>query len=124
MKHESNYSSKLVEHLREHLGGSIVFKHADGMTSGIPDISVNWRKKTTWLEVKVGRGGAIKKDSLQDTNIKRLSSVMRSAFYVVYYELSTEIMHPITEETLAASMIPENHRLVEMFHRRAHAPEA
>ena len=51
---ETQFTSKLVRAIRERLGpGAIVFKHADGYTAGIPDISISLGRNTLWLEAKL-----------------------------------------------------------------------
>lgn len=77
---ESVYSNGLVKMLRSRLPGSVVFKHADALTAGIPDISVTWNGRTTWLEVKVGR---IVGRGVQALTIQRLALAGR-CWYVVY----------------------------------------
>jgi hypothetical protein len=112
--HESKYSSGLVKHLQEHLGGSVVFKHSDQLTCGIPDISVNWRTKTTWLEIK-REGGKIR--GLQDRNMKRLAAVTGNAFYVVYSDTDVKIVHPVSEEVAFYGAGHKNHAIVGEFIR-------
>lgn len=120
MKHESHFTSGMVAHLREKLGGSVVFKHSDQLTAGVPDTSVTWRRSTTWLEVKIKRSGAITTDSLQDTNMRRLAAAGKNAFYVIFGEGSTEIVHPRDDSPMVQSGIYQDYRLVEMFIRRMH----
>ena len=52
---EANLSKNLVLALKKRMPGSVVFKHNDRITAGIPDISVTWRGRTVWIEVKAGR---------------------------------------------------------------------
>ncbi len=53
---EAKIVRKIVAHLRASLPGAVVFKHADLVTAGVPDISVTFRGKTVWLEVKLLTG--------------------------------------------------------------------
>jgi len=51
---ETQFTSRLTKALRKQLGPyHIVWKHADGYTAGIPDISINWGGNTLWIEVKL-----------------------------------------------------------------------
>ena len=47
----------LVKALRHEMPGSVVYRHEDQFTAGIPDISVTWREHTAWIEVKFDRPG-------------------------------------------------------------------
>lgn len=49
---ESTLKAALVPVLKVVMPGAVVFRHEDKHTAGVPDISVTWRKRTTWLEVK------------------------------------------------------------------------
>jgi hypothetical protein len=48
---ESKWTSQFVKSLRQH-PGFVVLKHSDRFTAGVPDISVTYRDRTLWLEVK------------------------------------------------------------------------
>ena len=50
---ETKFTSKLVKELRMRLPGAMIFKHADGYSAGIPDISISWQDKTNWYEAKL-----------------------------------------------------------------------
>ena len=51
---ETQFTGKLVRALRKCLEPNyIVWKHADGYTAGIPDISISWGRDTLWIEVKL-----------------------------------------------------------------------
>ena len=49
---EAALKDKLVETFRKICPGAVVLRHEDKNTAGIPDISITWRRYTTWLEVK------------------------------------------------------------------------
>lgn len=74
----------LVRKLAEKLPGAVVFKHADTMTAGIPDISVTWGGVTTWLEVKYANP-RIEHQEAQALIMARLRVIGR-AYYVIYDE--------------------------------------
>lgn len=84
----------LVAALREGLPGSVVFKHADRTTAGIPDISVTWRYTTVWLEVKLVAPDLYNRE-LQDLMMQRLARTSH-AYYVVYQDNphSTKLLVP------------------------------
>jgi hypothetical protein len=51
---ETRFTSKLTKVLRDKLGPAyIVWKHADGYTGGIPDISISHGRHTLWIEAKL-----------------------------------------------------------------------
>lgn len=51
---ETQFTSKLVRALKDHLGPDfVIFKHADGYTAGIPDISISFGQRTLWIEAKL-----------------------------------------------------------------------
>jgi hypothetical protein len=43
---------KLIEAVRLTMPGAEVIKHADRITSGVPDLSVTWNGRTSWYEIK------------------------------------------------------------------------
>ena len=90
MKLEAQLTRELILTIKKTLPGSIVFKHSDRITFGIPDVSVTWMGTTTWIEVKRGRlsGRKIQQRTLQRLGMQSL------AFYVVYYETHIEVLTP------------------------------
>lgn len=95
MKNETEYSGELVKALKSVMPNSVIFKHTDMYTSGIPDISATWLRCTSWIEVKVAVGGKIKsqKKRLQLETCKSLERV-GICLYVVYTELNTHVIKP------------------------------
>lgn len=69
--------------LERMLPGPVILKHADGMTSGMPDVSVDFHRLTSWWEFK--HGPKIKwAHALQQLTCQRLD---RATFCrVVLYE--------------------------------------
>lgn len=55
---EAGLKRDLVHSLKENLPGCTVIRHEDKSTAGIPDISITWRDKTVWVEVKYDRPSA------------------------------------------------------------------
>lgn len=49
---ESHFTRKLLRALRRTLPKSVIFKHADLFTAGVPDFSATFQGCTTWVEVK------------------------------------------------------------------------
>jgi hypothetical protein len=93
---EKHLTAKLMAALREILRGSVVLKHTDQFTSGVPDLSVTWGWATSWAEVKVvRRGRGILGRGAQTLTMQQLAAV-GSAFYVVYHldPAGTYVVHP------------------------------
>lgn len=110
----------LIDTLRKELAGAVVFKHADTMTAGIPDISVTWGGMTTWLEVKYQTGEAIGFRAAQDQMMIRLR-LIGSAYYVLYEDRrgtarATKILDP--GEMSPRFIVPGfNHKAIAEFIR-------
>jgi len=71
-KNEKTLQAQLAKALRQAMPGSVVFRHEDVMTAGIPDISVTWHGRTFWLELKAFGG---KTRGIQALTIGRLGRV-------------------------------------------------
>ena len=81
---ESYFVRKLKTYLEAQLPQSVVIKHADAVTAGIPDLSVSWNHKTTWLEVKVSRnGGPLRDREVQRLSLRRMGTAA-SCYYVIF----------------------------------------
>jgi hypothetical protein len=89
---EKTLVSALKKILHRELPGAVIFKHADAYTAGIPDLSVTWRGKTTWLEVKYV-APTLHKRALQHQIMLGLER-QGSAFYVIYREHDTLLIKP------------------------------
>lgn len=50
---EAQLTYRLTRMLRLRLPQATVFKHADGFTAGMPDVSISWEGHTVWVEVKL-----------------------------------------------------------------------
>lgn len=107
---EVKLSGDLVRILREELYGSVVFKHADSLTAGIPDISVTFQGRTTWIETKVARP-RVKDREIQRLRLKQLWLAGQNAYYVVYdiHNKWTFIYNPLQYTQFLAS---GNHSLL------------
>lgn len=94
---EAPLKAALVRELRKTLPrAAVVFRHEDRITAGIPDISVTWNGRTTWLEIKYANPG-LKSRGIQDLTLLRLAAA-GVARYVVYREQKGEkrtgVIHP------------------------------
>jgi hypothetical protein len=101
---EGDFTRQFVKELRTILPGSVVFKHADTLTGGIPDLSITWQGHTTWVEVKIVRGGRTWFTALQSQNCFRLAREGRCL--VVQYDVdrdSTQISTPDSSLILRSS---------------------
>jgi len=88
MMNEKTLCAALVRTIRQEMSSAVVFKHADRVTSGVPDISVTWGGRTVWLEVKYVKAGKKISDEqgIQRRTLDQLSRNGR-CFYVIYREL-------------------------------------
>lgn len=116
----------LVKLLRKDLPGSVIFKHADRVTAGIPDLSVTWHHRTTWLEVKYANPKIVD-HGLQNFVMKQLA-ISGSAYYVVYDhpEYRTLVVRPseiedgLWKRLLQANAPGFDHGVVSWFIRNLH----
>ena len=82
---ENQLLSSCLKLLRSQLPGAVIIKHADPMTSGVPDVSITWLGKTSWWEFKAG--AKIKwANELQQLTCRRLAAA--GSCRVVFYEES------------------------------------
>jgi hypothetical protein len=86
---EKNLVTEIKSHLKKQLPGAVVFKHNDGFTAGVPDISMTYHG-ITWIEAKLLKtcetASSLKKhfDLLQLATLRLLARQGR-AFYAVGY---------------------------------------
>ena len=76
---EAQFSQRLRRELKAQLPDAMIFKHNDHHTGGIPDFSLTYERKTTWVEVKLA-GNRIENSPLQLETMRRLGR----AAYVVW----------------------------------------
>jgi hypothetical protein len=70
---EATLVGALIGALKKEMPGCCVLKHNDGSTAGIPDLSVTYRGRTAWIEVKFTRPGSPGRISeLQRLTLRRL----------------------------------------------------
>lgn len=85
---ESDFLSRVLKDVKYYLEGrGVVFKHNDRITRGIPDASVSYCGRTTWLEAKwLGKKRSYepKGELLQHETMRRLES-SAYAYYLLGY---------------------------------------
>ena len=117
---ENQLLSSCLKLLRSQLPGAEIIKHADPMTSGIPDVSVTWHGKTSWWEFK--QGEKIKwSNALQQLTCRRLASAGNCR--VVFYEEKRMIRRTCIctpDETIEVFATGFDHQFVVDVIRRTH----
>jgi hypothetical protein len=89
MKSESELTRPLLKALETAMLGSVVTKHSDRFTFGIPDISIDWIN-TAWLEVKATEGEKIehhKNWGRQLIDCRRRERATHRCWFVVYRQI-------------------------------------
>lgn len=103
---ETQLKADLAAHIRINLRKCVVFSHGDRSSYGIPDLSVTYGGKTTWLELKYADPD-FKSHGQQELNMKRLAHV-GSAYYVIYEtkgkENSVRLVHPDNFATWSSNL--------------------
>ena len=96
---EATLKGALVKAIRERMPGIVVFRHEDHFTSGIPDLSITWRGKTSWWEVKFANPRFASK-GIQELTMLRLSNV-GIANYLIYRLLNEhKTVHIVSPQNL------------------------
>ena len=114
MKLEGELTQRLVKAIRKGLPNSVVFKHSDRVTYGIPDVSVTWLGSTTWLEMKrIAVSGA----AIQHARMCQLATQGR-AFYVVFQEVGSEVRTPEGKAVFRAATDDDVVRFLRMTHAK------
>lgn len=74
---ENELKRNLVEAIKETLPGATVLPHQDVRTNGIPDLSITWKGRTVWVEVKYDRPKTKSKlEAIQLVMLKRLGGIL------------------------------------------------
>lgn len=87
---EADVVKKIIFEMKKWVPRALVFKINDLRTKGIPDICVNYRKKTTWIEAKFFKENetmaTVKKhiDSLQLATCRRLENESHCYYFITY----------------------------------------
>ena len=95
---ENTLVPELLKKLRKAIPNGVIFKHADKVRSGIPDISVDAHRRTTWLEAKWANP-TVSTKGIQHLTCLQLERYCGNCWYVVYgrhndYRLYTAIALP------------------------------
>jgi len=87
---EATVVQKIMKGLRSSLPRAVVFKHADLSTAGIPDISISYAGRTTWVEVKLLRPNETRSqtnahfDRLQLATARLLDRQVRALYLIAF----------------------------------------
>lgn len=104
---EKTLTNALLKTLRKELPEAVIFKHADQVTAGIPDISVTYEGITIWFELKYVKT-KIHSRELQHYTMLRLQNAGHP-FYILYIEKTKEtIIVPPIHFHQAKSTIEKN----------------
>lgn len=121
---ESSWTSGIVSYLKDN--GCMTFKHADGFTTGVPDVSSTVNFRTTWLEMKLIKKGEklwsrVKENKIQYDNMLILSRLGR-AYYII--RMPNGIMYAFNpvmffdklsdEELLKGGVIVGNRQILDL----------
>jgi hypothetical protein len=79
---EADVTTVLLKLMHARFPGSVVIKHSDKATTGIPDASVTWNARTLWIEVKLA-DPSFTSTGLQELTCARLARAGRCT-YVIY----------------------------------------
>jgi len=119
---EATLTRALVKVLRAGLPGAVVIKHADRFTAGVPDLSVTWGGRTTWLEVKYANPRLLSR-GIQDLTMRGLARA-GSAYYVVYFASGETCVAPDLgpglRNPIRVSPTRHDHKIVVEFVRIKH----
>ena len=105
-KNENWYNQKLGKALRAYFEprGGRVFKHNDFYTTGVPDFSITYLGKTTWLECKVAPNSPT---ALQQDSLRRAAPHAYVVIYTRDAADTVEIFRCYDEKWLAASGVED-----------------
>lgn len=106
--------------IKELFPDAVIIKHADSVTSGVPDLSCTYNGMTSWWEFK--QGPKIKwKNALQELTCRRLAH--HGTCYVVLYEIINDVKRTVIlrpDEIEIASVSGFDHVFVAEIIREAH----
>lgn len=125
MRHESKLKSALLRELHTQLPRFVIIRHADYMTSGIPDFSLTYNI-TSWWEMKHGIPH-FDSEGIQELTCRRLE-IAGFCRYIIYLENSrgdqkrTLIVKPRDIKTITPEVecVGHNHRFVVDYIRKVH----
>ncbi len=81
---EKNAVTLLQRAISNRMPGGVIFKHADRVNAGVPDLSVSAYSRTIWLEAKLARRAG--EDIFRQVQHHALSRLERAAMarYVIF----------------------------------------
>lgn len=100
---EGTIKQQLCRYLRKRLRDSVVIRHEDKSHGGVPDISVTYRGRTFWLEVKlVTKGSHLAGVTRQQRALGRALqfATQGRAAVVVYSDYRTHFTSTFSRETV------------------------
>lgn len=86
---ERTLTTKLMATLKRGLRGTLILKHSDRWTNGIPDLSVSYLGSTFWFEIKFLRRGRKLTEIIDGTQTlvcHQLENTTGRCWFVVYEE--------------------------------------
>lgn len=95
---EKHYVSNLKKQMEKLMPSFPIFKHADRVTGGIPDLSIHGNRHSVWIEVKrVAMESKIISKGLQDRTLEQLAKHSFCALHVIYDEQDghTYVVQPV-----------------------------
>ena len=109
----------------------LILRHEDVRTSGIPDISINGLKRTSWLEVKHADPTIDLHPELQELTCRRVARKSFYCRYLVYFENGnglkrTMLIHPDNIHSMSPDQwtVGFDHRWVAECLRKVHSSRA
>lgn len=90
---EASLKGELVREIKRQLPGAVVMRHEDLLRAGVPDMSVTWRGRTSWWEVKYANPRP-RHRGLQ-TGVCQLLAVHGTCYFIIYSDNGHEICDTI-----------------------------
>jgi len=95
---ETELKAKTRLKLKKVLEGSVVLRHEDIFTAGIPDFSITWNGKVCWIEAKHANP-SLKGKKIQLVTMMRLRNQTEYCRYLIFHERKnikeTRIVEPV-----------------------------
>jgi hypothetical protein len=81
---EAQYTKRYLDECKQEMPGSVVMKHSDRFTSGIPDASITYKGTTRWYEFKKWSYDWL--DKLDQLQLHRMIQLQKEgyAYYIVF----------------------------------------
>lgn len=88
MRNEAQAVAEAIRFLKKRLPGSVVLKHSDIRTAGIPDFSVSYKRKVTWVEAKHFKKGNFSDVKKAFSGVQLATMVLLESQVPAYYLVS------------------------------------